>query len=149
MFSFNFYFQFSVSIFKFNYNFDFRFRVLIPICALRFQQRMWPRITRNWTLADWQLLTTSLTRIVYFWLDLQITNSTNPGKMVSGKMIPGKMVHEKWSPENWSPGNSETKNRGVGVEHRGDFVECWDVINLWKPSALSTNASKFDGIGKK
>ena len=24
----------------------------------------------------------------------------------------------KWSSEKWSPGNPETKNRGVGVEHR-------------------------------
>ena len=35
----------------------------------------------------------------------------------------GKWSPKKWSPENWSPGNSETKN----------FVECWVVINLWKP----------------
>ena len=40
---------------------------------------------------------------------------------------------EKWSPENWSPGNQETKNRGVGVEHRGVCVECWDVVNLEIP----------------
>ena len=44
-----------------------------------------------------------------------------------------KWSSEKWSPENWSPGNSETKNRGVSVEHRGVCVECWHVINLWKP----------------
>ena len=35
--------------------------------------RMWPRMTRN---EHWQRLTTSLTRIVYFWPDLQITNLT-------------------------------------------------------------------------
>ena len=29
--------------------------------------------------------------------------------------------------------NSESKNRGVSVEHRGVCVECSDVINLWKP----------------
>ena len=29
--------------------------------------------------------------------------------------------------------NSETKNRGVSVEHRGMCVECSDVINLWNP----------------
>ena len=29
--------------------------------------------------------------------------------------------------------NTETKNRGVSVEHRGVCVECSDVINLWKP----------------
>ena len=29
--------------------------------------------------------------------------------------------------------NTETKNRGVRVEHRGVYVECSDVINLWKP----------------
>ena len=53
------------------------------------------------------------------------------GKMVPGKMIPGKMVPEKNGPrEKWSPGNSETNNRGVGVEHRGVCVECSDVINL-------------------
>ena len=57
-------------------------------------------------------------------------NSWSPGKMVIGKMVPGKMVRgkngprkngpwEKSCPENWSPGNSETKNRGVGVEFRG------------------------------
>ena len=27
----------------------------------------------------------------------------------------------------------ETKNRGVSVERRGVYVECWDVISLWKP----------------
>ena len=73
----------------------------------------------------------------------------SPGKMVLEKMVPRKMVPEKrgprkngpqekwspeyWCPEKWSPGNSETKNRRVGVEHRGVCVECWDVINLWKP----------------
>ena len=77
----------------------------------------------------------------------------NPGKMVPEKWspekwFPRKMVPEncprekwspenwspeKWSPENWSPGNSETKNRGVGVEHRGVCVKCLDAINLWKP----------------
>ena len=31
------------------------------------------------------------------------------------------------------PENSETKNRGVSVKHRGMCVKCWDVINLWKP----------------
>ena len=31
----------------------------------------------------------------------------------------------KGIPEKWSPGNSETKNRGVGVEHRG--VCAWNV----------------------
>ena len=70
---------------------------------------------------------------------------TNPGKIVPGKMVPEKSSPEKsspekwspekWSPEkespqNWSPGNSETKNRGVSVEHRGMCVECSDVINL-------------------
>ena len=30
-----------------------------------------------------------------------------------------KWSSEKWSPESWSPGISETKSRGVGVEHRG------------------------------
>ena len=40
---------------------------------------------------------------------------------------------EKWSPENWSPGNSETKNRGVGVKHRGVCVVCWVVIDIWQP----------------
>ena len=29
--------------------------------------------------------------------------------------------------------NTETKNCGVSVEHRGVCVECSDVINLWKP----------------
>ena len=29
--------------------------------------------------------------------------------------------------------NTETKNRGVNVKHRGMCVECSDVINLWKP----------------
>ena len=54
--------------------------------------------------------------------------------MVSEKNRPReKSSSENWSPENWSPGNSETKNRGVGVEHRGVCVECWDVINLQKP----------------
>ena len=71
------------------------------------------------------------------------------GKMVPGKMVPGKNgpqkngprkngprkngPREKWSPEKWSPGNSETKNRGVSVEHRCVCVERSDVINLWKP----------------
>ena len=83
-----------------------------------------------------------------------VPETWSPGKMVLGKMVPGKMVPEKngrrkkgprekwssenwspekWSPENWSPGNSETKNFGAGVEHRGVCVECCDVINLWKP----------------
>ena len=53
-----------------------------------------------------------------------------PGKMIPGKMVPGKMVPEKNGPrQKWSPGNSETNNRGVGVEHRGVCVECSDVIN--------------------
>ena len=38
------------------------------------------------------------------------------------KWSPEKWSSEKWSPENWSPGNSKTKNRGVGVEHRGVCV---------------------------
>ena len=58
----------------------------------------------------------------------------NPGKMVLGKMVPGKMVPEKngirknGPRQKWSPGNSETKNRGVGVEHRGVCV--WNV-GMW------------------
>ena len=65
----------------------------------------------------------------------------NPGKIVLGKMISEKNGCRENGPrkngpwrnglrEKWSPGNSETKNRGVGVEHRGVCVECWDVINL-------------------
>ena len=66
-----------------------------------------------------------------------------PEELAPGKMVPGKMIPEKWSPGKMvpgkmvrgkrSPGNSETKNRGVSVEHRGVCVECWDVINLCKP----------------
>ena len=43
-------------------------------------------------------------------------------------MVPGKMVPEKNRPrkngprKKWSPENSETKNRGAGVEHRGVCV---------------------------
>ena len=60
-----------------------------------------------------------------------------PGKMVAGKMVPRKMVlgkngPRKMAPENWSLGNSQSKNRGVGVKHRGMCVEYWDVIKLWK-----------------
>ena len=76
-----------------------------------------------------------------------------PGKMVLGKMVLAKMVPEKnsprkngpwekWSSKNWSPGNSETKNRGVGVEHRGACVECWDVINLRKPKTTQSQNSE-------
>ena len=78
----------------------------------------------------------------------------SPRNMIPEKMVPGKNgprkngpqkngprkngPQEKWSPEywcpeKWSPGNSATNNRRVGVEHRGVCVECWDVINLWKP----------------
>ena len=77
----------------------------------------------------------------------------SPWKMVLGKTVPEKKgprkngPREKWSPENWSrenlspekwsPENSGTKNRWVGFEHRSVCVcvcvECWDVINLWKP----------------
>ena len=52
----------------------------------------------------------------------------SPRKMVPGKLVPGKMVSGKLV-----PGNSETKNRGLDVEHRRVCMECWDVINLWKP----------------
>ena len=62
---------------------------------------------------------------------INILNILNIG--IPEKWSPENWSPEKWSPENWSPGNSETKNRGVGVEHRGVCVECWDVINLWKP----------------
>ena len=39
------------------------------------------------------------------------------GKNPREKMVPGKLVPEKMVPE-----NSETKNRGVSVEHRGVCV---------------------------
>ena len=58
----------------------------------------------------------------------------NPGKMVPGKNgSRKKWLTENWSPEKWSPENSETKNRGVSVEHRGVCMECLDVINILKP----------------
>ena len=56
----------------------------------------------------------------------------SPRKMVPGKIVRGKLVSGKMFPENWSPGNSETKDRGASVEHRGVYVECWNVINLRK-----------------
>ena len=70
------------------------------------------------------------------------------GKIVPDIWSPGKKIPEKWSSENgprekWFgklvpgkmvPENSETKNRGMSVKHRGVCVcvcvECWDVINL-------------------
>ena len=33
------------------------------------------------------------------------------------------------------PESSETKNRGVSVEHRGVYVECWDVIIYENPKS--------------
>ena len=79
-----------------------------------------------------------------FCLDVWILEKWFPEKWSAekwspGKIAPGKIVLEKNGArknglrEKWSPGNSETKNRRVGVEHRGVCVECWDVINLWKP----------------
>ena len=58
---------------------------------------------------------------------------------------------ENWSPEKWSPGNSETKNRGVSVEHRGVCVECSDVINLWKPKTRqqTQNSKTISKLGNK
>ena len=88
-----------------------------------------------------------------------IPEKWSPGKMVLRKMVPEKMVpekngprknglREKWFPENWSPGNLETKNRGVGVEHRVVYVECWNVINLWKPKAWQqTQNSEYPSFG--
>ena len=60
----------------------------------------------------------------------------NPGKMVPGKMVP----REKWSLEKWSsrkmvPGKmvpGKLLSGKLGTE-KSWGVECWNVINLWKP----------------
>ena len=53
----------------------------------------------------------------------------------------GKMVSE----------NSETKNRGVSVEHCGVCVECSDVTNLWKPKTRqqTQNSETNPKLGEK
>ena len=53
--------------------------------------------------------------------------------------MPEKWSPEKWSPEKWSPWNSETKNRGVVVEHRGVCVECSGCDQSMKTQNLTTN----------
>ena len=107
-------------------------------------------------IVTWQIKIWRLREILICLLEL------NPGKMVPGKLVPGKLRNEKswgerrvswcvwvWNVQMWSiyenpkldnkhktrkqTQNSETKNRGVSVEHRGVCVECSDVINLWKP----------------
>ena len=74
-----------------------------------------------------------------------------PEKWSLGKKAPGKMVPRKilgWASrivvcvcgmlgcdQSMRTQNSATKSRGVSAEYRGVCVcvECWDVINLWKP----------------
>ena len=70
------------------------------------------------------------------YIDIFCTRS-NPGKMVPGKSVPGKNGPRKNGPrKNGPPGNSETKNLGVGVEHRGVCVWNLGMLLIYENSKL-------------
>ena len=69
--------------------------------------------------------------------------STNPGKMVLGKMVREKNGLRKNGPRKIGP--RETQKRKI-VGWASSIVvcvcvECWDVINLWKPKTRQQTQS--------